>query len=77
MALGNKANCFGWPDVNFGPDNMVDICSPGPECGDAGLGLKTGDRAADFTLLTADGDEVSLGARLAERPVFLEFGSFT
>ena len=41
------------------------------------LGLEVGDTAIDFRLKDLDGTEVSLYDLLADKPVMLEFGSYT
>ena len=39
--------------------------------------LVAGEGAPDFTLLTVDGEEFTLSEAYANRPVVIEFGSFT
>ena len=41
------------------------------------LGLVVGDEAVDFKLRDPNGTEVSLFGLLNEKPVMLEFGSYT
>jgi cytochrome oxidase Cu insertion factor (SCO1/SenC/PrrC family) len=36
-----------------------------------------GDMAPDFTLQTVDGEELTLSEAYADRPVVIEFGSYT
>ena len=53
-------------------------CQPDVESRDGmGRGLKTGERAIDFTLEDVGGAEVRLSRLLVERPVVMIFGSFT
>ena len=77
-AMAGDPNCFGFPDRAFTKDNCVHICDPEPNgCGDRGLGLKTGMTVEAFELLDRTGKAVSLDKLVAEKPVFVEFGSFT
>jgi hypothetical protein len=84
-------NCFNFPDEPFGKDNHVKMVYAPPWSPQGGgltfdLGVNQGDQvgttigagvAPDFSLSTTKGDEVTLSNLLKEKPVFLEFGSFT
>lgn len=71
--------CFGFPDVEPSLNNHANICPPfGGGCGDKGLGVRTGDVAPEFALLTLEGVADSLSAHLAKgKPVVMQFGAFT
>jgi hypothetical protein len=68
LAAGAKSHCFGWPQRQFDRDNHAKVSTF----------LKTGDRAVDVALRTADGGKTSIGALLARgKPVLLVTGSLT
>ena len=77
-AFAAQPNCYGFPDRAFSPTNRVHICGPDDDgCGDSNVTLKTGQIAKDFTLSDRQGRAFSLYELLKDKPVFVEFGSFT
>jgi hypothetical protein len=74
----HQKNCYGFPDQTFSKQSFVSICDPGSGCKDKGLGVQTGkSKAPDFQLSSTNGKIVNLYSLLKEKPVFIQFGSFT
>ena len=71
-------NCYGFPDQPFTKTSYVSICDPGVGCEDQGLGMQTGNIATNFQLTSTQGTPVELYSLLLQnKPIFVQFGSFT
>jgi hypothetical protein len=62
-----KQGCFGWPATPFSPSNKASWTTF----------LKPGDTAVELTLADTSGKPFTLSQLLVERPVWIQFGSYT
>lgn len=77
VSMGALPNCYGFPDQQFSPTNFVHVCDPSPGCKDDSLTVKTGMQAPSFTLSDRSGKPFTLEQLTHDKPMFLEFGSFS
>mmetsp|Transcript_21856 Transcript_21856/g.24398 ORF Transcript_21856/g.24398 Transcript_21856/m.24398 type:complete len:221 (-) Transcript_21856:87-749(-) len=72
LALGVSSqlstNCYDWPAKEF---------TPSDNAGGEYLFIHAGDRAPDFTLSDVNGKKYTLSELLKEKPVVVQFGSYT